>query len=224
MFRKILLTCSLVISFTYAANAAEEIALPEPELDGKVSVEKAIYNRRSIRSYSNKALTLKEAAQLLWAAGGQTIDGVTGPTRAYASAGGAYPLEIYLVAGDIEGLEAGIYRYDWKSHALSEVKKGDYRKELAGACYGQGMVKSAPATIVITAKYKKTTGRYGERGRTLYVPQDAGHLGQNVHLQAESLGLGTVMIGAFTDSEVAKVLGTPKDETPVYAMPVGSPR
>ncbi|MGB2630648.1 MAG: SagB/ThcOx family dehydrogenase [Candidatus Omnitrophota bacterium] len=199
------------------------VRLPKPRYEGKVSVEQAIFKRKSIRSFTGAPLTLEEVSQLLWAAGGQTVDGVTGPTRSYPSAGASYPLEIFLVAGNVTGLEAGIYRYNWRENSLTLLRRGDLRNELRKAARGQYMVGEAPVTIVITADYDKTTRRYGERGRSMYVPMDAGHLGQNVHLQAEGLGLGTVMIGAFKDREVAGVLGTEK-ETPVYMMPVGRPR
>jgi SagB-type dehydrogenase family enzyme len=202
------------------ASATDKIMLPEPDVNIGIPVARAIHDRKSVRSYSPEPLTLKEAGRLLWAAGGATVDGVTGATRAYPSAGGIYPLEIYLVAGDVEGLEPGIYRYEWKDNSLEMVKKADIRSDLSRAAYGQKMLASAPATIVITALYEKTAARYGERGKSLFVPMDAGHLGQNVHLEAQSLGLGTVMVAGFETAKAEKVLaGT--EGTPVYMMPVG---
>ena len=193
--------------------------LPAPDLKGTVSVEEAIFKRRSIREFKDDPLTLKEVSQLLWAAGGKTIDGITGATRSYPSAGGIYPLEIYLVAGDVKGLAAGIYYYRWRDHSIKLVKKGDVRRELTSAALGQGMVKDAPVSIVWTAIVSRTTRRYGKRGEVRYVPMDMGGAGQNVHLQAEALGLGTVIIGAFRDEKVQEILGV--QETPLYIMPVG---
>ncbi|MDI6641699.1 MAG: SagB/ThcOx family dehydrogenase [Elusimicrobiota bacterium] len=200
------------------------IKLPAPEYRGKVSVEEAIFRRRSIRRYKNDPLTLQEVSQLLWSAGGKTIDGITGATRSYPSAGGIYPLEIYLVSGNVKGLSAGIYRYNWKQHSLSLIKSGDVRNQLMLATYGQQMVSQAPVSLVFTAIYERTTRHYGERGRVRYVSMDLGHAGQNVHLQAEALGLGTVVIGAFHDETVKSILGikTKKPtEEPLYIMPVG---
>jgi SagB-type dehydrogenase family enzyme len=204
------------------AFSLEGLKLPAPDTESGITVSRAIQGRRSVRRYSEESLTLAEAGQLLWAAGGATVDGITGPTRAYPSAGGIYPLEIYFASGNVEGLRPGLYRYDWKEHSLTEVIEGDIRPELSRAAYGQRMIASAPATIVITAMYEKTAGRYGERGRTLFVPMDAGHLGQNVHLEAESMGLGTVMVAGFAKEEVSKVLTGTQGE-PVYMMPVGRP-
>lgn len=194
--------------------------LPTPKHKGEVSVEEAIFNRRSIRRYKDEPLTLEEVSQLLWAAGGKTIDGVTGATRAYPSAGGIYPLEIYLIAGDVEGLASGIYHYKWRDHSVDLTEDGDVRKELTEAALGQGMVARAPMSLIFTAVYKRTSARYGQRGEARYVPMDMGGAGQNVHLQAEALGLGTVIIGAFNDQAVKKVLGI-QDEEPLYIMPVG---
>ncbi|MBD3426439.1 MAG: SagB/ThcOx family dehydrogenase [Candidatus Omnitrophica bacterium] len=214
--------CSLAISQPASPEPGEIVKLPEPSHEGNVSVEEAIYQRKSTRNFSDRALTLDEVSQLLWAAGGSTHDGLTGPTRSYPSAGAIYPLEIYIVVGDVVGLNKGIYSYDWRRHQLELVKKGDLRDELYKAALSQRMVRTAPLTLVVTAQHAKTARRYGQRGVNRYVSMDTGHLGQNVHLQAESMGLGTVMVGAFVDKEVSRVLGT-EEEMPVYIMPVGYP-
>jgi len=209
--------------FSLQAMAQDTVKLPNPQIEGGMSVEQAIHERKSIRSFSDVPLTLEQVSQILWSAGGATVDGVTGPTRAYPSAGAVYPLEIYIVAGNVTGLEPGVYRYDWKEQALKIIKKGDVRPSLATAAFGQAMVQQAPVTVVITALYEKVSSRYGEDRAVKFVSMDAGHLGQNVHLEAQSLGLGTVMVGAFTPQEVSNVIGVEK-ETPVYMMPVGRPK
>ena len=204
------------------AGGGKSVRLPLPRHRGEVSLEEAIFKRRSIRSYRDEPLTLEEVSQLLWSAGGKTIDGITGATRAYPSAGGIYPLEIYLVAGSVKGLTKGIYRYRWQDHTIILVKEGDFRKQLMWAALGQRMIANAPVSLVFTAVYSRTTRRYGKRGKTRYVPMDMGGAGQNVHLQAEALGLGTVIIGAFRDGAVKEILGVEKEE-PLYIMPVGKP-
>ena len=196
------------------------ITLPSPKHRGKVSLEETIFKRRATRVYKNEPLTLDEVSQLLWAAGGKTIDGITGATRSYPSAGGLYPLEIYLVAGKVDGLASGIYHYNWERHTINRVKGGDLREQLTLAALGQKAVANAPISIVITAVYSRTTRKYGKRGEVRYVPMDMGSAGQNIHLQAEALGLGTGIIGAFEDEAVERVLGV-KEETPLYIMPVG---
>jgi len=218
------LTAVLLIVFcmSNASDAAPRTELPEPKHKGDVSVEEAIYKRVSTRRYSREPLSLEEVSQILWAAGGITVDGVTGPTRAYASAGGRYPLEIYLVAGNVTGLSAGVYRYKWRENTLEFVKKGDLREELSGASYRQRMVADAPAVIVVTTTTERARARYGDIGAGMFLYMDAGHLGENVHLQAEAMGLGTCMIGAYSADDVVSVIGVPDEET-VYIMPIGKP-
>ncbi len=191
------------------------VILPKPDTIGRVTVEQALLRRRSVRSYSGEPLTLNEVGQLLWAAQGKT-----GKTygRTAPSAGATYPMEVFLVAGRVQGLDSGVYHYDVERHALQLVKTGDVRSELAGAALGQTCIKNAPASIVLTCEYKRTTTRYGERG-IRYVHMEAGHIGQNVSLECVALDLGTVMVGAFNDSAVMRVLGVKYE--PLYIMPVG---
>lgn len=201
-------------------SVKETVSLPTPQYKGDISLEEAIYRRKSERTYADEPLALEEISQILWAAAGKVVDGVTGPTRAYPSAGGIYPLDVYLVAGKIQGLKAGIYIYNWRQHSIDLIVEGDKRQELTNAALGQRMINQAPASLVFTADYPSTTSRYGSRGKTRYVPMDAGGASQNVYLQAAALNLNTVAIGAFRDTAVKQVLGGIKEE-PLYIMPVG---
>ena len=192
-----------------------EIKLPSPAVKGKLSVEESLLKRRSVRDYKRELLTIQEIGQLLWACNGKTAEwgGRTAP-----SAGATYPLEIYLVSGEIKGLKAGLYRYDVDTHVLKIVTNGDFRENLARAAHNQRMILEAPVTIVIAGIFERTTTRYGERGKR-YVFMETGHCGQNIHLQAESLGLATVMVGAFDDKKVQETLGIKEDV--FYLCPVG---
>ena len=195
---------------------AHIIDMPAPSTKGTVSVEEAIAGRRSVRAYKKAGLTLEQASQLLWSA--QGITEKKRGFRAAPSAGATYPLTAYLVAGEVEGLAPGVYRYLPERHALMRISDRDVRSRLARASYRQAWVAVAPATIVLAARYENTTGRYGKRG-VRYVDIEVGHAGENIYLQAEALGLGTVAVGAFDDGEVKKMLGI--DEVPLYLMPVG---
>lgn len=194
-----------------------KIILPPPIKTSKTSIEEALWQRRSIREYKDEPLTLKEVSHILWAAQGITVSwgGRTAP-----SAGAFYPLEVYLIVRKAESLEPGVYHYLPEEHKLKNVLEGDLSSELARAALGQTFVKTAPVNLVITAFYTRTTEKYGERG-IRYVHMEAGHAAQNVYLQVESLGLGTVTVGAFDDKEVKKVLNLTQEETPLYIMPVG---
>lgn len=194
-----------------------EVKLPKPRFDSDVPVEETLLKRRSVRDYTGKPLTLQEVSQLLWAA-----QGVTDPKglRTAPSAGATYPLETYLVVGDVEGLTQGVYRYDPAKHGLVRVIGRDLRAELAAAALGQSWVKEGAINIVFTAIYERTTLRYGDRG-VRYVHMEAGHAAQNIYLQAVALSLGTVVVGAFYDDRVREVLNLSRDEHPLYIMPVG---
>ena len=190
------------------------IKMPVPATDSSFSVERAINERMSIRSYKDTPLTLKEVSQLLWASQGIVASG----RRASPSAGATYPLEIFLVAGKVEGLKPGLYKYINKEHSLELIKEGDLRPALSAAALGQDTLLKAPATLVVAAVFERTRARYGARAER-YVHMEAGHVGENIMLQATSLGLGTVPVGAFVDSEVKKLLGI--KEEPLYLFPVG---
>jgi len=205
----------LVLSLAQEETKKEEtVALPEVKKKGSISVEEAIDKRRSVRDYAKAPLTIEQVSQLMWAAQGKNAGG----TRSAPSAGATYPLEIYLVAGEVTGLDAGLYRYLNSSHKLEKVKAGDLRKSLCEAAFSQDSIEKVPATIVIAAEYERTKQRYHERAQR-YVHIEVGHVGQNIYLQCESLLLATVAIGAFDDTKVKKVLGIA--EEPLYIMPIG---
>ena len=194
------------------------IKLPQPKYESEMSIEQGLKSRRSIRSYKDEPLSLIELSQLLWSAQGITADwgGKTAP-----SAGATYPLEVYVVTGNVENLDNGFYHYDPKKHSITLKRQGDLRNELANSALGQSAIKNAPISILLAAIYERTTGRYGERG-IRYVHIEIGHVGQNIYLQAETLGLGTVAIGAFHDDKVKNAFNIA--EEPLYIMPVGKIR
>jgi SagB-type dehydrogenase family enzyme len=187
-----------------------------------MSVEQALSSRKTLRRFEDEAIQLEELSQLLWAVGGSRFDGVTTATRTYPSAGGIYPLGIYVVAGRVAEVDSGIYKYLWRDHTLKRIKSGDFRSYLALAALRQGFIAQAPVIIIITADYRRTEEKYGHRGRERYVPLDAGHASQNLHLQAAALNLATATVGAFSDERVKKILDL-HGEDPLLIIPVGRP-
>ncbi len=203
-------------SKSFEDSSKEELfELPEPKLSSKTSVEEALSKRRSVRDYGKDTLSIEEISQLLWAAQGITVrwGGRTAP-----SAGALYPLEIYVVVGEVKGLLPGLYHYDSGKHTITKKVEGDLRQKLTEASLYQDEIKRAPATFVITAVYERTMKKYRQRG-IQYVHVEVGCAGENIYLQAETLSLGTVFIGAFEDEKVKKVLGI--KEEPLGIMPVG---
>jgi SagB-type dehydrogenase family enzyme len=195
----------------------ELIDLPRPRADGGLSVERALQQRRTVRDFEQAPLALQQAGQLLWSAQGITHrDGL----RTAPSAGALYPLQLYLVAGNVTELPPGIYRYEPERHRLRRVSAGDRRAELARAALEQTWIARAPAILVFGAIESRTTRKYGSRG-VGYVYIEVGHAAQNTFLQAEALGLGAAVVGAFDDGPVADLLGMGRQERPLYLMPVG---
>ncbi len=198
---------------------ATRVQLVPPRHDGEMSVEEALLNRRSVRNYTGEALPLAEVSQLLWAA-----QGVTDPSgfRTAPSAGALYPLEVYVVVGDVTDLPTGVYRYLPAGHELVRVAAQDRRVPLAEAAVDQEWVAEAAINLVFTAVPERTTGKYGERG-IRYVHMEAGHAAQNVYLQAGTMGLGVTVIGAFDDARVHELIAASPDEEPLYVISVGRP-
>jgi SagB-type dehydrogenase family enzyme len=125
-----------------------------------------------------------------------------------------------VVVGNVNDLAAGIYKYNYHDHTLSQTIAGDKRTELSRAALSQGSIARAPAVLLFCAVYSRITGKYGDRG-IHYTFMEIGHAAQNVCLQAIALDLGTVVIGAFRDDEVKLIADLAADEEPTYLIPVG---
>lgn len=196
------------------------IDLPKPKHSGEHSIEEVLLKRRSVRSYADEPLSLGDISQLLWAAQGLT--GNEGK-RTAPSAGAIYPLSIYLVAANVNDLPAAVYRYDSVCHSLIRIEEGDKRKQLYGAALMQGALRHCAAILVFAADYRPVMMKYFEKAKR-YVHMEVGHAAQNVCLQAVSLGIGTVMMGAFLSTAVKKVIQLRANEEPLYLMPLGKPQ
>jgi len=191
----------------------EHIILPQPETSGSISIEETLLERRSVRNYTGEALSIEEISQLLWAAQGITD---SRGFRTAPSAGALYPLNTYITKND------GTFAYDPLSHELIKLSDNDLRRSLYAAGLYQESIADAPVVFIITAVFKRTTGKYGDRG-IQYVYIEAGHAAQNLLLQATALGLGGVTIGAFIDEQVSEIMKLSSEETPIYILPIGHP-
>ena len=203
---------------TIQNSESDIIQLPAPNYKSNTSVEEALQKRRSVREYSKEPLSLFEISQILWAAQGITDN--TYGLRTAPSAGALYPIELYLVAANVKELTSGIYKYDPRRHTLKKTIEGDKRIEVSNAALRQDAIEKSSAIVLITAIYERTSVKYGKRTER-YVNMEVGHVGQNIYLQAVSLGLGTVMMGAFNDDALKKVLNLPANEFPLAIYPLG---
>lgn len=194
-------------------RVGDTLSLPEPQLVGKLSIEEVLHTRRSIRTFTEDDLVLEEVSQLFWAAQGQTME-TKWKGRTAPSAGALYPLQVYAI------WQNRLWQYLPAHHAILLKGEEITQDHLAEASLGQSAIREAPACFILSADYGVTAAKYRERAER-YVHIEIGHAGQNLLLQAVSLGLGAVPMGAFKDAEVKKLLGLPEAEHPLYIIPVG---
>ncbi|MDH5532965.1 MAG: SagB/ThcOx family dehydrogenase [Candidatus Pacebacteria bacterium] len=200
------------------AYIGEAIELPQPRKDGRMSVEKAMQERRSKRAYTDDAMALDDVSQILWAIQGQTADW---GGRTVPSAKGAYPLNVTVVAKNVDGLEAGVYHFDSATHSLMQVMAEIPAQFDEAAVQGQN--KKAPVAFILSGDYTAMTKAFDGKSNDQNVVLEAGHAGQNVYLQVESLGLGTVVSGGFNKVLMKEILDIPAQEDLFYLIPVGIP-
>jgi SagB-type dehydrogenase family enzyme len=200
------------------AEGGPLIRLPEPSRTGAVSLEETLARRRSLRSFAADVISLQAIGQLAWSAQGVTDD-ATG-YRTAPSAGGTLPVEVDLLLHGVPELVDGVYRYHPGVHALHRRLDGDRREVVTAATLNQGFVAEAPVVVVLSAVPARIVPRFGALSDRL-IDMEIGHVGQNVSLQAVALGLGTVVVAAFREADLAAALELAEGERPVYLMPVG---
>jgi SagB-type dehydrogenase family enzyme len=215
----LVLVCLALFGREAVGQGTGKVKLPPPSHRGKISLEETLQQRRTVRRFAARPLELAQLSQLLWG-----TDGISNSRgyRTAPSAGATFPLELYLVVGErgVSQLGAGVYRYLPESHTLELVAGGDVRGQVAGASLHQSWMAEAPIMVVVAAEYRRCTARYGERGLR-YTHMEVGHAGQNLFLQAEALGLGAGIVGAFDDRGLSKILKLPQEHEPLLVMPVG---
>lgn len=217
------LACSLLLQQALPVpgisglNRPDTVELPEVKPGAPGSFSDLMHRRRSIRTFGQGSMTLDQVAKIVFAAQGITRRNMY---RTVPSAGALYPLEISIVTGPVQGLDPGVYKYRPQGHELELIASGDRRKELAQQSYRQMWVAEAQAVVVICAVYGRVTAKYGQRG-VRYAHIEAGCVAQNISLEGINLGLGSTVVGAFSDSGVAEVIKADADEAPLIVMPVG---
>jgi SagB-type dehydrogenase family enzyme len=204
--------------------SARKVQLPKNFPSQTLTVIEALKKRKSIRSFLPEPLSLADLSFLLWAATGVQRTEQGYEFRTVPSAGALYPVETYVVANNVEGLETGLYHYNIQDHALEELETGSIGEKLARAALGQRMLADAPVALVWTAVFARSKWKYAQRAYR-YVYLEAGHIAQSLALSATSIGLGSCQIGAFFDDEVNQILGVDgAEESVLYLSVLGHPR
>jgi SagB-type dehydrogenase family enzyme len=201
--------------------SAKRQPLSEPQDQGGPAIWSLLAERRSIRRFAGTALTEKELSQLLWAS-----QGITARSRGYSfrtapSAGALYPVETYLVVHSVHGVEPGAYHYAVEQHSLEQLRKGDFRLDIARAALDQSTAAQGSVVFVWTGVFVRSKWKYHQRAYR-YVYLDTGHIAQNLALAAVALGLGSCQIAALYDDEVNALLEIDgADESALYMTAVG---
>ncbi|ABI57939.1 SagB/ThcOx family dehydrogenase [Alkalilimnicola ehrlichii MLHE-1] len=212
----------MIISFGALSDPQGEadrvVTLPEPKRAGPMALEQALETRRSVRRYAEEVPDLNAIAQLAWAA--QGVSDLGRGLRTAPSAGATYPMEVDLLVRRARGLSPGVWRYRPDEHVLVRRLDAAPGEAVVQASLGQAAVARAPLVVALSAVEARTAHRYGERAAR-YVHMEAGHVAQNIYLQATALGLGTVAIGAFDDEALARALELGPGERPLYLLPIG---
>lgn len=190
------------------------VQLPEPRSAGTLSLEEALVKRRSVRQFAGRQLNFVQIGQLAWA--GQGITEPKKGLRTAPSAGAIYPIKLYFATQD------GMFIYHPDEHSLEEIFNGDVRAKLAAAALKQEVVAKAGCDIIIAGSERKLAAKYRNRARR-YMLLEAGHIAQNIQLQAVSVGLGAVPIGAFNIRRIGKICRLPTDLEPLLIVCVGYP-
>ena len=188
--------------------------LPEPGLMGSLSLEEVLLKRRSVRQFTAQPLKSSEIGQLAWA--GQGITEPQTGFRTAPSAGATYPVRLYLATAK------GLFIYDPVEHGLEQLSDLDVRAALAAAAVEQDPVAEAACDIIIAGSTRELAAKYGKSAKK-FLLLEAGHIAQNILLQAVSLELGAVPIGAFDIRQVNKICNLPKTVEPIYIICVGHP-
>ena len=174
-----------------------------------VPLSAAILGRHTARSLKPAQLTLAQLSALLNYSYGQTRDwseqGYPRPFRVVPSGGALFPLEIYFHTNRVDGLVPGWYHYSAAGNLLHRLKEGDDSRRLAFALVQQNLALDASVVFVISALFARSTFKYRERGYR-FTLIEAGHVGQNLCLVAQGLGMGVVPLGGFLDREVDALL------------------
>jgi len=190
------------------------VRLIKPSLTGTVSFEEALAKRRSVRLFAIKPLESEQIGQLAWA--GQGITEPQRGLRTAPSAGEIYPIDLYFAT------QEGLFVYRPAEHSMEQTSDQDIRGRLAVAASMQDSMATAGCNIIVAGSVRKLTSQFRTKART-YMLLEAGHIAQNIQLQAVCLDLGSVTIGGFNTKEVGRICKLPRGMEPIYIICVGHP-
>jgi len=210
------------VEYQELAVQREPISLPEASPSRLMELLAA---RQSCREYEAKSISLTALSSIMACAYGITRTGAVGNTQGYfrtvPSAGGLFPLEIYVLLRNVDEVADGIYHYNVRQHSLELFREGGWFDDLDKALIFAPLVANANLIFFLTAVFKRSQKKYGPRGYR-YILLEAGHIGQNICLAATEQGLGSLCMGGYFDGKLNGFLGFDglRDGV-VYSLAVG---
>lgn len=200
-----------------------KISLPKDFIKDTGELERIFLERKSIRDFSKKGISAQELSKILFFSMGNFIDHQNNYRRVTPSAGARYPIEMYPIILHSKDLQQGVYHYNIKHHDLEQLKSGNFLNELK-KIINQNLLENASIVLVLSATFLRTTMKYGNRGYR-YIFLDAGHIAQNVYLEATKLNLGCCAIGGFLDQDLNELLDLGGlYESCIYVLIIGVPK
>lgn len=192
-------------------------SIPLAETEEKGEFDTLLEIRKSQRYFSESPISFKELSRVLKSC--RIVDNIRDPERrTYPSGGARFPIEPYVIAYNVEGLEAGAYHYSMKNSSLELLLKENLtkRRRMLISPY----LENPAATLIFTSVISRSEVKYGLRAYP-YSLIEAGHIGQNIQLKCCEIGLGSCPVSGFVDDEVIKVLDLTENEIPLYSISFG---
>ena len=209
-------------------EGAESVSLPSPEMETD-SFYQTLHARRTRREFSAAEVPLDGISRLLqetWGVQGYVESTYFGslPRKTSPSAGARNPIEVYLMALRVTGLDAGLYHYEARDHALEKISRMATPQLARAYCADQPFVAHSAALFIMTGVFARTMWKYPHPRAYRVVLLDAGHLGQTFCLTATRMGLAPFSTAALKDSLIEKDLGIDGiSESVLYVTGVGLP-
>ena len=214
------------VEYKKVSCSSPTVALPLPP---ETEILRASRRRSSCRAFEPRTLALSQLSTLLLGSYGimrtetTLLGGSLALMRAVPSAGGLFPLEVYVASQRIEGLPDGLHHYNVRNHALEPLRNEPFFKALQPHLFMYQAIDNANAIVFLAAVFDRTQKKYGPRGYR-YVLLEAGHVAQSICLLAAEQQLGSLCMGGYADGDLNRVLGlAPLEEGVVYSIAVGWP-
>ncbi|MEI6863963.1 MAG: SagB/ThcOx family dehydrogenase [Candidatus Adlerbacteria bacterium] len=194
--------------------------LLKPHTPVEADFYSVVSSRKSPFTFTQKTITLDQLASFLQLSYGENNIG-SASRRLVPSGGARYPLELYVLALNIEGLEPGVYHYNIKNHQLEHYFWKVFSPGDISNYVGYPWVATGNALVVMTAVFERSTQKYGSRGYR-YMLLEAGHVGQMMCMAARYLGFNTRPLSGTRDEALEELLDIDTTrESLVYAIGIG---